>query len=198
MWCWIRCWSTPDSHEAEWKDQPRAAGWGNVSHFTRLLPYARIDYPTQYRWEISQPLISIIRLLPSTISNTRFKLTLGGCPTSQTIVFMTTSFKLHTRRVFMDQRAVYIDQIHQQIQPDSHQKKGSEQWQKVKMVKWPHVKLQCTRTTYSKEYSNIVRPVTMLPLLRNSQPATTSDKKTLKDSSYLNKLQKDPSSEFFS
>jgi hypothetical protein len=54
------------------------------------------------------------------------------------------------------------------------------------------VKLQSTRTAYPKEYSNTVRPMTMLPLLRNGQPTTTSDRKTLKESSYLSKLQKEP------
>jgi hypothetical protein len=95
MWCWIMCWSAPDSHEVEWKNQPGTSGWGNTSHITRLLPSARMDYPAQYRWEISLPLISITRLLQSTTSNTRFQLSLGGCSTSETIIFMTTSFRLY-------------------------------------------------------------------------------------------------------
>jgi hypothetical protein len=71
MWCWIRCRSTPGSHEAEWKDQPGATGWGNTSHITRLLLPASMYYLVQCRCEISLPLISITRLLPPTIRYTR-------------------------------------------------------------------------------------------------------------------------------
>jgi hypothetical protein len=34
-----------------------------------------------------------------------------------------TGLQQLTRRVFIDQEAVYIDQVHQQIQPDSHLKR---------------------------------------------------------------------------
>jgi hypothetical protein len=57
---------------------------------------------------------------------------------------MTTSFKLYTkdftglqqltRRVFIDQGAVYINQVHQQIQPDSHQKKVQSSKSKLEKV----------------------------------------------------------------
>jgi hypothetical protein len=145
MWCWIMCWSAPDSRKVEWTNQPGTSVWGNASHIIRLLSSARMDYPAQYRWKISLPLISIIRLFPSTTSNTRFQLTPGG------LLYLTNhhihDYKLQAlhqdftglqqlaRRVFIDQGAVYIDQLHQQIQLDSHQRKGSEQWQKVRTVK---------------------------------------------------------------
>jgi hypothetical protein len=71
MWCWIRCRSAPDSRKVEWKDQPGGAGWGNMSHITRLLPPAITYYLVQCRCEISLPLISITRLLPPATRYTR-------------------------------------------------------------------------------------------------------------------------------
>jgi hypothetical protein len=105
MWCWIMCWSVSDSRVAEWKNQPDTPGWGNASHIIRLLPSARMDYLAQYRWEISLPLISITKLFPSTTSNTRFQLTSGGCFTSQTIKFMTTSFRLYIKTLLVYNRS---------------------------------------------------------------------------------------------
>jgi hypothetical protein len=60
------------------------------------------------------------------------------------------------------------------------------------------VKLQCTQTAHSDEYSNTTRPVTALPLPHNSHLPPASDTQTdIKDFSYLSILQKDPLSEFF-
>jgi hypothetical protein len=71
MWCWIRCRSAPDNREMEWNDLPRATGWGNASHITRLLPPASTYCLVQCRCEISLPLISITRLLPPATRYTR-------------------------------------------------------------------------------------------------------------------------------
>jgi len=71
MWCQIRCWSAPDSRKADEEDQPRTAGWGNVSHITRLPLTTATYFLVQCRCKISLPLIHITRLPPATTRYTR-------------------------------------------------------------------------------------------------------------------------------
>jgi hypothetical protein len=87
----------------------------------------------QYHWKISLPLISITRLLPFATSSTRFSTHTRG------LLYLTNhhihDYKLQAlhqdftglqqliRRVFIDQEVVYIVQVYQRIQPDSHQEK---------------------------------------------------------------------------
>jgi hypothetical protein len=142
MWCWIMCWSALDNREAKWKNQPETLGWENASHITRLLPSTRIDYPVQYRWEISLPLLYH---KTSSIYYKQYKIPIHA----RGLLYLTShrihDYKLQTlhpqdftgsqqlaRRVFIDQGVVYIDQVYQQIQPDNHQKESTKQWKQVK------------------------------------------------------------------
>jgi hypothetical protein len=103
-----------------------------------------------------------------------------------------------TRRVFIDEGAVYIDQAHQQFKLTTTVEKEQSSNSKSRKARGPHVKLQRTQTTYLDEYSNTMWPMTMLPLPHNDHLQLTSDKQTdIKDFSYLSILQKDRLSEFF-
>jgi hypothetical protein len=98
------------------------------------------------------------------------------------------------RKVFIDQGAVYIDQVHQQKLTTTREK---EQSNNSKLRK-THVKLQCTQIAYLEEYSNTIRPMIALSLPHNGHLQPTLDRQTnIKDFSYLSILQKDPLSEFF-
>jgi hypothetical protein len=136
MWCWIRCRSAPDSREAEWKDQPGVAGWGNASRITRLLPPTSTYYLIQCRYEISLPLISIIRLLPPTTRYTRLTTHVRG-------LLYFTNYYIHDYKTlrstprlyqfasarlggFIGQGAAYMDLVHQQIKPEKGFKEVTE------------------------------------------------------------------------
>jgi hypothetical protein len=93
---------------------------------------------------------------------------------------------------------VYIDQAHQRFRLTTIREKEQSSNSKSRKVRGPHVKLQCTQTAYSDEYSNTMRPVTVLPLPYNGHLQPTPDKQTdIKNFSYLSILQKDPLFEFF-
>ena len=106
MWYRIRCWSAPDSLKTGGKDQPRTAGWRNISHITRLPTTTATYLLVQCRCKISLPLISITRL---PLATTRYIQELrdmpGGCSTSQTIIFMATEISDHATKCSINQNS---------------------------------------------------------------------------------------------
>jgi hypothetical protein len=103
-------------------------GW-NSSHITRLHSPATTYYLVQCCCEISLPLISITRLLPLATRLTRLITHARG------LLYFTNyhnhgyggfrlynktldKLKQYTRRVFISQRAAYIDWEHKQNKPE--------------------------------------------------------------------------------
>jgi hypothetical protein len=179
MWFWIRHWSAPDNHKAVWKDQLEATGWWNASHITRLLPHATTYYLVQCCREISLPLISIIRLLPSATKLARLTTHVRG------LLYFTNyhihdygssglykktldESRQHSMRVFIGQRVVHINWEHYQKKPNKgfSEKTGSS---KKRTYAWRN---STQRKAYLKEYTNSVH----LVITENSiQSSTTTN-----------------------
>ena len=71
MWCWIWCWSAPDSLKTGDKDQPRTTRWRNEAHIIRLPPTTATYILVHCCCRISLPLIPITRLPPAMARYTR-------------------------------------------------------------------------------------------------------------------------------
>jgi hypothetical protein len=163
MWSRIRRWFAPNSCKTVWKDQPGATGWWSASHITRLLPLATTYYLVQCCYKISLPLISIIRLLSFA---TRFTTHARG------LLYFTNyhihgyggfglynktfdESKHHTRRVFIGQRAAYIDWKHQQNKPNKGLSEKIESSKKSTRAWRNSIQGQA----YIKEYTNTIHLV---------------------------------------
>jgi hypothetical protein len=65
-------------------------------------------------------------------------------------------YSKHPRGVFIGLGTVYMEQVHQQIQPN----KASREVIESCKGKLPDVKIQYSKIVYPKEYANTVQPVT--------------------------------------
>jgi hypothetical protein len=164
MWSWIIRWFALNIHKTVWKDQPEATGWWNTSHITRLLPLATMYYLVQCYYEISLPLISIIRLLSFATRFTTYAWGLlyftnyhihgyGGFGLYNKILDESTH---HTRRLFIGQRAAYIDWKHQQNKPDKGLSEKKESSKKRTRAWRNNIQGQA----YLKEYTDTVHLMT--------------------------------------